>query len=446
MDAIAIAADAAARARALGATDSEATVSEGSEFSAEIRLGQVEQVKEAGSSAIGIRVLVGTNTGSSYTSDFSAEGIDAMVARAMELARITTPDPYAGLPDPIDLGSVAGDLAIYSEATAAMEAPLKIELARRAERAALDTDPRINNSEGATFTSRLSLTAFVNSRGFEGSYRSSSCSLSCSPVAADNGRMERDYWFSLGRGPAQLDSPEEVGRKAAGRVLRRLNPRKVPTQKAAVVFEPRVARSIAGHLFELVSGDAIYRGSSMFAGKLGQTVASAKLTLVDDGTLPGLFGTTPFDDEGVPSRRTTVISAGVLNSFLLNSYAARKLGLRTTGSASRGITGNASVGHGNLFIAPGEASAADLLRAAGTGLYVTELMGFGFNPVTGDYSRGATGLWIENGELAYPVSEVTIAANFADMLMAVTPGSDLEFLGSVAAPALLFPEVTISGT
>jgi PmbA protein len=224
-----------------------------------------------------------------------------------------------------------------------------------------------------------------------------------------------------------------------------LNPRKIPTQKAAILFEPRTARSLLGDLFDAVNGGAIYRHASFLAGKLGEKIASESLTVIDDPTLPGLFGSSPFDDEGVICRRTVVIDKGVLKSYLLNSYSARKLGLKTTGNASRGVTGNAGVGPGNFFIEAGERSPEPILKAMRTGLYVTELIGGDTNTVTGDYSSGAAGLWIENGELAYPVSEITIAGNMKQMLMEVEIGSDLEFRGSIAAPSLLIREMTISG-
>jgi PmbA protein len=258
--------------------------------------------------------------------------------------------------------------------------------------------------------------------------------------------MERDYWTTVARSAARLDKPAEVGRIAAQRALRRLHARKVETQKVPVVFEPRVARSLLGHIFEAVSGETVYRRASFLADKLGQAVAANTVTLIDDATLPGLFGSSPFDDEGVPPRRTVVIDKGLLTSYLLNTYTARKLGLKTTGNASRGITGNATVGHGNFYLEPGEVPPEALLKSVRRGLYVTELMGFGVNIVTGDYSRGAVGLWIENGELAYPVSEVTIAGNLASMLANIEAvASDLEFRGSTASPTLLVREMTVSG-
>jgi PmbA protein len=258
--------------------------------------------------------------------------------------------------------------------------------------------------------------------------------------------MERDYWFSLARGLSGLEPPEEIGRIAAKRALRRLGAIKVETQKVPVVFEPRTARSLLDNIFEAVHGVAIYRNESFLAGKVGQKVASENLTVVDDGTIPRLFGTSPFDDEGVPVRRTTVIENGVLKSYLLNTYAARKLGLKTTGNASRGATGNTGVGHGNLFIEKGVTPPEQIISGIPNGFYVTDLMGFGVNIVTGDYSRGAAGLWIRNGELAFAVSEVTIAGNLAQMLMQIEKiGSDLEFRSSTAAPTLLISEMTVGG-
>jgi PmbA protein len=258
--------------------------------------------------------------------------------------------------------------------------------------------------------------------------------------------MERDYWHSGSRAAAGLESPELVGRQAAERALRRLNPRKLATQKAPIIFEPRTARSILGDLFDAVNGGAIYRHASFLVGKLGEKIASESLTVVDDATMPGLFGSSPFDDEGVAGRRTVVVDRGVLKAYLLNSYSARKLGLKTTGNASRGITGNAGVGPGNFYIEAGDIAPEKIIAGIRRGLYVTELIGANHNAVTGDYSSGAAGLWIENGELAYPVSEITIAGNFKQMLVDVEHiGSDLDFRGSIAAPTLVIREMTISG-
>jgi PmbA protein len=441
-----LAADIVKEAMAAGATDAECTISEGDEFSAAVRMRELETLKEAGSRGIGLRILIGKRTGSAYTSDFSKDGLRLMVRSAVELAEFTTEDPYLGLPDPSELGSIEGDLGLYSADIALMETPFKIELARQTEAAALDADPRIANSEGASFDTNLGRNVFANSRGFIGDYRSSSCSLSAVPVAREGESMERDYWYSLARGFAGLEKPADIGRIAAERAVRRLGAVKVDTQKVPVVFEPRTAGSLIGHIFEAAHGESIYRHASFLTGKLGEKIASEKLTVIDDGTLAGLFGTSPFDDEGVPTRRTVIVEKGVLKSYFLNTYTARKLGMKTTGNAARGITGNAGIGHGNLFAEPGEKSPQEIIKSIPNGFYVTELMGFGTNIVTGDYSRGATGLWIRNGELAFAVSEVTIAGNLIHMLQNLEfIGSDLHFRGATAASTICIAEMTVGG-
>jgi PmbA protein len=441
-----IARDAVALAVESGATDAECTISEGSEFEVSLRMGEVETLKQAGSRGAGIRVLQGQRAGSAYTSDLTPEGIAKMVVSAIEIAEVTSEDPFAGLPAASDLGKIDIDLQLHHGDVERLTTEEKMDMAKRAEQTALAADPRITNSEGASFGSGEGIRVFANSRGFSGSYRYSSCSLHTVPVAKDGDSMERDSWSTSARSAALLESPESVGRMAAKRVLRRLNPRKVATQKCPIVFDRRMARGFASHLFEALNGGSIYRKSSFLAGKLGEKIAVDGLTLIDDPTIPGLFGSYPFDDEGVPGRRKAVIENGVLRSYLLNTYSARKLGLATTGNASRGLSGNAGVGYGNFYIEKGSLSDSEIVRSVKSGFYVTELIGSGVSVVTGDYSRGAAGQWIENGELVYPVSEVTIASNLRDMLMRIEAiGSDLEFRGSLASPTLLIGEMTVSG-
>jgi PmbA protein len=441
-----MAADIIRRALASGASDAECTIAEGAEFSANVRMREIEQLKEAGSRAAGLRILVGRKTGASYTSDLSREGIDRMVRSAVELADLTSEDPHAGMPDDDELGAIPGDLGLYSAETEGLEPGVKIDAAKRAEAAALDADPRIVNSEGGSFDAYAGRHIFASSRGFVGEYRSSYCAVSAVPVARDGESMERDHWSHSARRFADLESPEHIGRTAARRALRRLNPVKVETQKVPVVFEPNMTRTLLDSVCDAVHGMSVYRNESFLAGRLGEKVAAEIITIIDDGTLPGLFGSSPFDDEGVRSRRTPVIERGVLKSYLLNSYAARKLGMKTTGNASRGITGNAGIGHGNFYLEKGVQTPEEMIAGIADGFLVTELMGFGVNTVTGDYSRGATGLWIRNGELAFAVSEVTIAGNLKDMLMGIeTVGSDLEFRGSTAAPTIKIGEMTVAG-
>src|SRR6185503_7688600 len=302
-------------------------------------------------------------------------------------------------------------------------------------------------SDGGSFDAATGHKILANSLGFLGEYRRSYCSVSAVPIAQDeNGAMQRDYWYSVARSLGRLESPEHVGRVAAKRTLRRLGARKVKTQQVPVIFDPLVATSILEHIFEGVNGDSVYRGASFLAGKLGQKIAGENVTVIDDGTIPGGFGTSPFDSEGIPTRRTVVIDRGVLKSYLLNTYTAKKLGLKTTANASRGLAGSAGVGPGNFYIEAGSRSEKDLIAGVRQGLYVTELIGASANTVTGDYSSGAVGLWIENGELAYPVSEITIAGNLKQMLMNLEQvASNLEFRSSIASPAVLTGEMTISG-
>jgi PmbA protein len=442
-----LAEDVVRQALAKGATDAECTVTAGEEFSVNVRMREIEQLKESGSRAMGLRVFVGQRNGSATTSDLTGEGVARMIRAALDNAAVTTDDPHAGLADATEFGFYDGDLQLFSPEIPELTAPWKIEQAMAAERSALEADPRIRNSEGGSFDSYQSERYFANSRGFRGSYRTTSAAMSAVPVAEADGRKERDYAYTIARSLNRLKDASAVGREAAERTLRRLGARKIATQKAPVLFESRVARSLVGHIFEAVSGDSIYRKASFLLDKLGEKVASDKLTVIDDPTIPGLFGSWPFDDEGVPARRKVVIERGVLATYLHNSYSARKCGTRTTGNAGRGLAGNPWVEHGNFYVEAGEDPPEKLIAGIRRGLLVTELMGQGVNIVNGDYSRGAAGLWIENGEIAYPVSEITIAGNLREMLHGiVAAGADLEFQGSTASPALLIEEMTISGS
>jgi PmbA protein len=442
-----IATDLVKKATSRGATGAEAVIREGSEFSTVVRLGEVETLKESGSKAAGLRVFMGKRTASTYTSDLSREGLEQMLSSALSLARVTSEDPYAGLPEPSQLGSISTDLDLYHSDVYSLSSAERIDYARRAERAALDSDGRITNSEGGSFDAATGSKVLANSLGFVGEYSRSYCSVSAVPIAqGENGNMQRDYWYSVARTLRKLESPEHVGRVAAERTLRRLGARKVATTRVPIVFESHVARALIEHIFEAVNGDAIYRSASFLAGKLGQKIAGDNITIVDDGTMVGGFGSAPFDGEGVPTRRTAVIERGVLSSYLLNSYTARKLGLQTTGNAARGLAGTPGIGAGNFFLQPGTKSSKEIISAISDGLYVTEFLGFGVNLVTGDFSRGASGLWIRNGELAFPVEEITVAGNLRDMFNNISEiGSDLEFRGSVASPTLRIDGMTVAG-
>ena len=439
------------RALKAGATDAEAVVYEGDEFGAKVRLGQVETLKESGSRAVGLRVFIGQRTASTSSSDFSRESIERLVDGAITLAKITSEDPFAGLPEPEEFGKLAGDLKLYFDDVNELPPSERIEIARRAEAAAMAYDTRIQNSGGADFDTATSHKILMNSRGFTGEYRKSYCDFSVSPIAVDeNGGMQRNYWYSISRTAKKLESPEAIGQEAARRTLSRLGARQVKTQKAPVVFSPEISRSIIGNIFDAANGDAIYRHATFFADMLGQQVAGANVTVVDDGTMIldgiGGFGTSPFDGEGLPSRRTVLVENGILKNYVMNTYTARKLGMKSTGNASRGLAGNPGIGAGNFYLEPGTQTPEQIIGDVKSGLYVTETMGFGVNLVTGDYSQGASGVWIENGELAYPVEEITIAGNLKDMYRNIAAiGNDLVFRGSSAAPTICVEGMTIAG-
>jgi PmbA protein len=452
LDLESLTADVVALALKAGASDAEAVVREGDEFSVNVRMGEVETLKESGSRGLGLRVFLGTRSASTSTSDLTPDGIRQLVEGALALAKVTEEDPFTGLPESAEFGSVPGDLHLYYGDVYSLSGPERIEWARRCEAAALAADPRITNSDGGSFEASTGRKVMANSRGFVGGYRTSYAGVSAAPLAMDaNGQMQRDGWWSSARSLDEVESPEAIGKEAARRTLRRLGARKVPTQRVPIVFAPEVARSLIGSLFEAASGDSIWRHASFLAGKLGEQIAAPSLNLIDDNfmLLPsgaGGFGSSPFDGEGLPSRRTVVVQDGVLETYLLNTYTARKLGLKSTHNASRGLAGTPGIGCGNLYLEPGRLTPEEIVAETHTGLYVTSLMGFGTNIVTGDYSRGATGLWIENGQLTHAVEEVTIAGNLAEMLMNVTAiGNDLVFRGSVACPTLRIDGMTIAG-
>lgn len=447
-----LAADVVAQAMKAGASDAEAVASEGDEFSVNVRMGEVETLKESGARGLGLRVFLGKRSASASTSDLTPDGIRQLLNGAMALAHVTEEDSFAGLPETAEFGALNEDLHLYYDDVYSLSGQERIEWARRCEAAALAADPRITNSDGGSFDAATGRKVLANSRGFVGSYRTSYVGVSAAPLATDeNGAMQRDGWWSSARSFGLLELPESVGKEAARRALRKLGARRVPTQQAPIVFAPEVARSLIGSVFEAASGDAIWRQASFLAGALGTELAAPGITIIDDNTMllpsgAGGFGTSPFDGEGLPSRRTVVVEGGVLQTYLLNTYAARKLGMKSTHNASRGLAGTPGIGCGNLYLEPGTQSPEEIIGGIKAGLYVTGLMGFGTNLVTGDYSRGATGLWIENGELAHAVEEITIAGNLSEMLKNITAiGNDLVFRTAVASPTLRIDGMMIAG-
>lgn len=429
-----------------GASGAEVFIVEDESFSVLVRMRGVDTVKSAREKRLGLRVFVGQRSATTATSDFSRVALDRLLADTLAMAGATPEDPCGGLPDSTVFATDLADLDLWDAEAAALPLPERIALASRAEAAALAFDPRISNSEGSDYGHRDARVLFANSHGFSGEYRASSVALSVTPVAKDEAGMQRDGWYSTQRRLRRLESPETIGRTAAARTLRRLGARKVSTQAVPVVFDPDMAASLLRSLCGAASGSAIYRGASFLEGKLGQQVAAVGLTVVDDGRMPGGLGSRPFDGEGLPTRRTVVIENGILASYLLDTYTDRKLGLASTGNASRALGQRPTVGPMNFYVRPGSVSPEEIIRSVDRGLYVTEMIGFGVNLVTGDYSRGAVGMWIEHGELAYPVEEITIAGNLKDMLRDIEMiGKDLEWRSSIASPTLKIGRMTVAG-
>ena len=435
-----------ARAKEKGASQGDVTVVEHEGVGVKVRLGKVETVSQAHETRLGLRLFFGRSSAATSTSDMSRASLDRLLDQTCGMAQATAKDEFAGLPEPGDLAAGVPDLELLDEGARDMPVERGIEAARLAEEHALQYDARITNSEGAEFGNSFNRIIHANSEGFAGEYATSTFHLSVAPVAASNGSMERDHWFSAARRHDALDSPEAVGREAGRRVIRRLGARKVRTREVPVVFDATIAGTLVRHVGQAVSGYALYQRASFLCDRLGQRVASDLVRIVDDGTIPSALGSRPFDAEGVGVRRKDVVEAGVLRSYLLDAYSARKLGGKSTGNAARGAGQASAVSPMNLYLIPGEHTLRDIIGSVDDGFYVTELMGFGVNLVTGDYSRGAAGIWIEKGELAYPVAELTIAGNLNDMLNQVEMvGNDLRPQSAVAAPTVKVSRMTVAG-
>lgn len=438
------------RARKAGADVAEAVVSEGLHLSTKVRLGAPELVEEAGSRSVGLRVIQGGRVAVSATSDLSEAGLARFVEDAMELAGLSERDELAGPPDPSLLSqrSQHADLDLFDPAVDAIDGASALKHALASEKAARDFDARVTNSEGATFSRASGSKAIVTSGGFAGVARGTYASLTVSPVVDDEGGKKRSgYHWTAKRHYAELDADTYVGEEAARRTLAKLGARKVPTQEAPVVFDPDTARSILGMLAGCISGGSIWRKSSYLADRLGTKVASELVTVVDDPLIPRAPGSRAFDGEGLLSRRNVVVERGELKSYLLDTYSGRKLGMPSTASASRGGSGGVGPGTTNFVLQPGSETPGQILKSVRRGLYVTDMMGSGFNPVTGDFSRGAAGFWIEEGEKTFPVSEITISLNLNELLQRIDAvGTDLDLRSSVAAPTIRVSAMTIAGT
>jgi PmbA protein len=441
-----LASDVLEQSKRKGATQGDLVMAESDSSFVAVRLGEIDKVSQAQEKRLGLRLFFGASSASASTSDISKGAIERLVDDTCALARATAQDTYSGLPAPNDLARTIPDLDLLDDRGRSLSIEEKSRMALDAEKAALDFDARITNSEGGEFSAGISRVLYANSHGFCGEYRGSSYGVSVAPVASSNGSMQRDYWYSSQRKFSRLESPIAVGKRAAERALRRLGARKAKTCECPVVFDPEIAATLLRQLSSAISGYSLYKGASFLVGKLGEKIASDLVTVVDDGTIPGALGSRPFDGEGLATRKKTIVERGVLRSYLLDTYSGKKLGLASTANAARSVGDAPGVGPMNFFLLPGTHSPEEIVASVEDGLYVTELIGFGVNLVTGDYSRGAVGLWIEKGKLAYPVEEITIAGNLKEMLGNIEMvGNDLELRNRISAPTIKISRMTVAG-
>jgi PmbA protein len=441
-----LASDILEQSKRKGATQGDLVMAESDSSFVAVRLGEIDKVSQAQEKRLGLRLFFGASSASASTSDISKSAIERLVDDTCALARATAQDTYSGLPAPDDLARTIPDLDLLDDRGRSLSIEEKSRVALDAEKAALDFDSRITNSEGGEFSAGISRVLYANSHGFCGEYRGSLYGVSVAPVASSNGSMQRDYWYSSQRKFSSLESPIAVGRRAAERALRRLGARKAKTCECPVVFDPEIAATLLRQLSSAISGYSLYKGASFLMGKLGEKIASDLVTVVDDGTIRGALGSRPFDGEGLATRKKTIVERGVLRSYLLDTYSGKKLGLPSTANAARSVGDAPGVGPMNFFLLPGTHTPEEIVASVEDGLYVTELIGFGVNLVTGDYSRGAVGLWIEKGKLAYPVEEITIAGNLKEMFANIEMiGNDLELRGRIAAPTLKISRMTVAG-
>lgn len=431
-----------ALATAAGAEAADAIAISGTSESVSWRLGKAEEVERSEGRDLGLRVLIGRRQAFVSTTEVSEKALKAAVERAVAMARAAPDDPYCGLADADLLATELPDLDLADPAVAAPEQ--LIARARTAEAAALAV-PGVTNSEGASADSGSGIVALATSQGFAGAYVGTQHSTAVSVVAGSNTGMERDYDFMSARYLADLDDPAAIGRHAGELAVRRLNPHKIKSTRVPIVFAPRVAHSLLGHLASAISGPNVARGTSFLKDKLDEAVFAPGVRIVDDPRRPRGLRSRPFDGEGIRTERCVVVEDGRLTTWLLDTASARQLGLRSTGHARRGTGSPPSPGPSNFYLEPGPVTPAELMSDITRGVYVTELIGFGINPVTGDYSRGASGFWIENGEIAYPVSEITIAGNLIAMFRNLSAANDLVFKYGTDAPTVRIEGMTVAG-
>ncbi len=436
-----------AMAEAAGADQADSVAVSSTNASTTVRLQKLEKVSESTARSVGLRVILGGRQATVSTSDVSDAALEEAVRTAMELARISEPDPYAGLADPTTQARSTPQLSLYDEQIPDVDGNHRLSQALTCEQSALDADGRIVNSGGATFSTSVSSFALADTNGFAGAYADTSASMWVEVMAEeDDGQLRNAGWSTSERALHRLDDAADVGREAAARALRQLGATKASTCEVPVVWEPRMAAGLAGIVSGAASGEALYRRATFLAEREQEEIASPLLTIVDDGTLSGRLGSRPFDGEGVVTRRNALIESGAFQGFLFDSYNARRLDAASTGSAWRSVGGLPQIGSGNLSLEAGQSAPEHIVAEVEDGLYLTTLMGFGVNYTTGDFSRGAAGIWIRNGELAEPVQEINVSGNLLDMLARIDAvGSDAQWFGSTSAPTLRMSRMTVSG-
>ncbi|OEJ67538.1 TldD/PmbA family protein [Magnetovibrio blakemorei] len=430
------------RAQAQGADAADAVFAQGTSLSLSWRKGEVEQLERSEGQDLGLRVFVGKSQAIVSSSDIGKTALDELVERAVAMAKMVPADPYAGLADPDQLATEFLDFDMFDPSQPSAEE--LTESARVAEEAGLEVSG-VSNSEGASAGFSQSSIAFAASNGFAHTYQRSRHSLSASMLAGEGTGMERDYDYTGAVWAEDLQGAAAIGRSAGERAVRRLNPKKAKTQQVPVVFDHRAARSLVGHLSSAINGSSIARGTSFLKDKMGADIFAPSITIVDDPHRMRGLRSAAFDDEGIATQRRNIIDQGKLTTWLLDLRSARQLGLHSTGHAGRGVSSPPSPGASNLYLQAGELSVADLIKDIKAGFLVTELIGMGVSTVTGDYSRGASGFWIEDGEIAHAVSEVTVAGHLKDMFMSMTPANDLKFLYGVDAPTVRIEGMTLAG-
>jgi PmbA protein len=423
-----------------GADEIEVSILDGHEFSVDVRFGEIENLVEAGSRALGLRVIKDKKTAFASSSDLSRETLEHLVKNSIKRAALANPDEFSGLPLLSSEQKEIPSLNLFDPSISDLDSKKKIAMATETEKIALE-DKRITNSHGASFETKEIKTVLANSNGFLQEYDQTVYGLSVGLQAGETDNRVEDYWFSMKRHFNELEQPEKVAKKAMDRTIRQLKPIKIKTQKVPVIFEPMMTSWLMGFLFACVSGISVYQKTSFLADNLGDKIGNSSVNVIDDGLLHAMLGSRPFDAEGVPCTATPVIQNGVLKNYLCNTYAARKLKLKSTGnSAGTGISPN------NFYLEAGETPPDKIISSLEQGLILIRTLGHGLNPVTGDISRGAFGLWVEKGEIVYPVSEITISGNLGDILNSIEMiGNDLNFLSPVTGPTIRIQELTVAG-